>query len=276
MTEPELIVLPDPDACAAAAAERVATILRDAVAARGRAHWSTTGGSTPAPIYHRLAEPPLRDVVPWSQVELWWGDERFVPADHPLSNAKIALADLLEAGAYGGQSGTGAAGVDVAAGRTTGAPVPAENVHPIPTGEAIGRGLDPEWAAERYAEMLRTDGPPTDGGWPVFDLVLLGIGPDGHIMSVFPGSEAFEISRVALAIPAPTHVEPHVERVTLHPRVIDVARSIVVVVTGAGKAAVLADVLGSEPEPRRLPAQVARRAGAAWIVDEAAAANLRR
>jgi 6-phosphogluconolactonase/glucosamine-6-phosphate isomerase/deaminase len=95
-------------------------------------------------------------------------------------------------------------------------------------------------------------------------------------MSVFPGSEAFDISRVVLAIPAPTHVEPHIERVTLHPRVLDVARSIVVVVTGASKADILAEILGAEPDPRRLPAQVARRAGATWIVDEAAAAGLAR
>lgn len=276
MSEPELVVLPDADACADVAATRIAAVLADSVAERGRAHWATTGGSTPAPIYRRLASPPLRDEVPWSQVELWWSDERFVAEDHPLSNAKIAVSDLLEGGAFGGQSGTGAAGVDVIAGRIAGAPIRATSVHPIPTGEAIGRGLDAAWAAERYVEMLRADGPPTDGGWPVFDLVLLGIGPDGHIMSVFPDSEAFEISRVALAIPAPTHVEPHVERVTLHPRVVDVARSIVVVATGAGKAAILADVLGSEPDPRRLPAQVARRAGATWFVDEAATANLRR
>jgi 6-phosphogluconolactonase len=276
MTEPEIVVLADPDACADAAAERIVATLASAVAERGRAHWATTGGSTPGAIYRRLARPPLRDEVPWGGVELWWSDDRFVPGDHPLSNAKIAMSDLIDAASFTGQSGTGGSGVDVHAGRTAGAPLPADNVHPIPTGEAIGLGRGAAWAAERYIEMIRADGPPTDGGWPVFDLVLLGIGPDGHIMSIFPDSEAFDISRVALAIPAPTHVEPHVDRVTLHPRVVDVARSVLVVVLGSGKAALLADILESEPDPRRLPAQVARRSGATWILDAAAAANLSR
>lgn len=276
MSEPELLVLPDPDACADAAAERIAANLAAAAAERGRAHWATTGGSTPGAIYRRLAGPPLRDEIPWDRVELWWGDDRFVPFDHPLSNVKIAMSELLQVAALGGRSGTGASGIDVVAGRLPGVPLPAANVHPFPNGEAIGNGLGAAWAAERYVEMLRADGPPTEGGWPVFDLVLVGIGPDGHLFSVFPGSEAFDVSKVALAIPAPTHVEPHVERVTLHPRVLDVAREIVVVVTGGGKAEVLGEVLGTPPDPRRLPAQAARRAGAVWILDEAAAANVAR
>ena len=276
MSEPDIVVLPDAEACAQDAAERIATILAAAAVDRGRAHWATTGGSTPGAIYRRLAAPPLRDDVPWDRVELWWADDRFVPFDHPLSNVKIATSELLASAALGGRSGTGASGIDVVAGRTAGVALPAANVHPFPNAEAIGRGLGAAWAAERYVELLRDVGPPTEGGWPVFDLILVGIGPDGHLFSVFPDSAAFEESRVALAIPAPTHVEPHVERVTLHPRVLDVAREIVVVVTGASKAAVLADVLQSEPEPRRLPAQVARRDGAVWILDEAAAANLSR
>jgi 6-phosphogluconolactonase len=276
VSEPEIVVLPDPEACARVAAERIAAVLSEAVEERGRAHWATTGGSTPGAIYRELARPPHREEVPWGGVELWWGDDRFVPLDHPLSNFKIAAADLLDAASFGGESGTGGSGIDVVAGRDPGVRLPAASVHPIPSGEAIGRGLGADWAAERYIEMLRTDGPPTDGGWPIFDLILVGIGPDGHLFSVFPGSPAFEESRVALAIPAPTHVEPHIERVTLHPRVLDVARRLIVVVHGESKAGILAQVLGSEPDPRRLPAQLARREGATWILDEAAAAKLPR
>jgi 6-phosphogluconolactonase len=276
VSEPELLVLPDDEACAAAAADRIASTLVDAVAARGRAHWATTGGSTPGAIYRRLAVPPLRDAVPWDRVEMWWGDERFVPPDHPLSNAKIALSDLFEIGALSGESGTGASGLDVLAGRTAGAPIPAGNIHPIPTGEAIAEARDPAWCASRYEETLRTSGPGLDDGWPAFDLVLLGMGPDGHILSVFPGSEAFDRDELVIAIPAPTHIEPHVPRVTLNPKVLDVARRIIVVSHGAAKAAVLAEVLGSQREPRRWPAQLARRAEATWIVDEAAAAALAR
>jgi 6-phosphogluconolactonase len=274
--EPEIAVRPDAEACARTAADMIATTLVEAARERDRAHWATTGGSTPAAIYRNLALPPLRDRVPWELVDLWWGDERFVPADHPMSNAKIALADLLEIGALSGESGTGASGVDVVGRRTAGAPIPAENVHPIPTGRAIGEGLGPIWAAQRYAEMLRDDGPPADGRWPAFDLVLLGIGPDGHVLSVFPDSEAFDKDDTVVAVPAPTHVEPHIARITLNPRILDVARRIIVVAHGAAKAAILGEVLGPVRDERKWPAQLARRPDATWILDEAAAAAIGR
>lgn len=108
--EPEIAIRPDPEACARTAADLIASALMDAADQRERAHWATTGGSTCAPIYRNLALPPLRDRIPWDLVELWWGDERFVPADHPLSNAKIALDDLIEIGALSGESGTGHTG----------------------------------------------------------------------------------------------------------------------------------------------------------------------
>jgi 6-phosphogluconolactonase len=274
--EPEIAIRPDPEACARTAADMIAAALIESAPQGERWHWATTGGSTVAPIYRNLALPPLRDRIPWELVELWWGDERFVPADHPLSNAKIALADLLEIGALSGESGTGAYGADVVGRRTAGAPIPAENVHPIPTGQAIADSVGPIWAAQRYAEMLRDEGPPHDGRWPAFDLVLLGIGPDGHIMSVFPGSETFDRDDTALPVPAPTHVEPHVARVTLNPRVLDVARRIILVAHGAAKASIIAEVLGPLRDERRWPAQLARRPGATWILDEAAASAIGR
>ncbi|HET9521282.1 MAG TPA: 6-phosphogluconolactonase [Candidatus Limnocylindrales bacterium] len=274
--EPEIRILPDPEACAAAAAQWLAASLVEAAAARGTAYWATTGGSAPAAIYRRLAVAPLRDEVPWEQVLLWWGDDRFVPFDHPLSNVAIAYADLLDVGATSGESGTGASGVDVLAGRSAGAPIHAGNVHPFPIPQAIAEGQGPDWTAERYVEMLRADGPPTEGGWPAFDILFLGIGPDGHCLSVFPDSEAFDSDAIALGIPAPTHVEPHVARVTLNPRVVDTARKVLVVAHGAEKADVLGAILGAERDVRRLPAQLARRTGATWILDEAAAARLPR
>ena len=276
MTGETILVRPDPEACALTAAELIATALGDAVAANGTAHWATTGGSTPAAIYRHLAVAPLRDAIPWEGVQLWWGDDRFVPSDHPLSNVHVATSDLLDVGALSGQSGTGGSGSDVFAGRTAGAPIHAGNVHPIPAGQAIGLGEGPDWAAERYAVELVAHGPPFVDGFPAFDLVLVGVGPDGHVLSVFPGSTTFDAQEPVLAVPAPTHVEPHVERITLHPRILEVAAVVLVVAHGAAKADTLADVLGEERDERRWPAQLARRPGATWILDEAAAARLPR
>ena len=96
------------------------------------------------------------------------------------------------------------------------------------------------------------------------NLVIVGVGPDGHVLSVFPGSAAIDSTELALAIPAPTHIEPHLERVTLNPAVLGVAREVLVAAFGADKAPVLASVLGPEKDPRRWPAQLAVRDGAIY------------
>ena len=108
----------------------------------------------------------------------------------------------------------------------------------------------------------------------MFDLVILGVGPDGHILSVFPGSPAIGSADLALGIPAPTHVEPHVPRVTFNPRILDTAREVLVITAGGAKAELLAEALGGERDPDRLPVQLARRAGATWLLDAAAASRL--
>jgi len=271
MDEPTIVTLADPEACSLAAAERIVEILDVAIDTRGEAHWATTGGSAPGGIYRHLAG-SLRDEIEWRKVRLWWTDERFVPFDHPLSNAKLAFDLLLDASAFSGESGTGAAGVDVLGGRQPGVPIRAGDVHPFPTSEAIGEGRDPDWCAARYVTELRADGPDlNDDELPAFDLVLLGVGPDGHILSVFPDSAAFERQEWALGVPAPTHVEPHVARVTLNPGLVSAAHEIVVVSHGESKAEILRDVLRGPIEPRRLPAQLARRPGATWFIDRAAA-----
>jgi 6-phosphogluconolactonase len=267
--EPEVVVLPDEASVAAVAAERIAAVLGAAVQAHGRADWATTGGSMAAPLYRRLAAVPLRDRVPWSSVHVWWGDDRFVPRDHPLSNVK-PFDDIMLAIAWtqGGQVALGESGEAMPV------PLPIDQVHVFPTGRAIGDARDASWCAAELAADLRDTGPPASDGWPVFDLVILGVGPDGHVLSVFPGSDAFDAAALALAVPAPEHVEPHVERVTLNPGVLSVARSILVVATGAAKAAILREILQGDRDPRRLPAQLARTGNATWIVDAAAGAHL--
>ena len=271
MDEPTIVTLADAEACSLAAAERIVEILDVAIDARGEAHWATTGGSAPGGIYRHLAG-QLRDELDWRKVRLWWTDDRFVPHDHPLSNVKIALDLLLDSAAFSGASGTGASGADVLSGHLPGVPIRTVDVHPFATGVAIGEGRDPDWCAARYVSELRADGPDVnDADIPAFDLMLLGVGPDGHILSVFPNSDAFDRDEWAMGVPAPTHVEPHVPRVTLNPSLVGAAHEVMVVSHGEGKAEILRDVLRGPLEPRRLPAQLARRLGATWFLDQAAA-----
>lgn len=273
--EPRVVVLRDADVVAEAAATRVVERLAEAVKSRGVAHLALTGGSSAVGLYRQLALGRGRGELDWSRVHLWWGDERFVPLDHPESNAGLALNLLLAAAARTGESGQGEAGTDVRAEQTPGVVVPAAQVHPIPTGDAIEHALDPEWAAEQYSASLRREVPLDAAGNPVLDLVLLGVGPDGHIMSAFPGSHALAVDApLVLAVPAPEHVSPHIPRVTMAPRVLSSARGVLVMVTGSGKAELLASVLGAQRDPDRWPAQLARRGNAVWLLDAAAAARL--
>jgi 6-phosphogluconolactonase len=265
--EPELVIVDDPAGVALAAAERISATLAKAVAERGRADWATTGGSSVVGIYRHLVAEPLRSAVPWPAVHIWWGDDRYVPRDHPLSNVKPLDDVLLAIGlTEEGQVGRTWAGV----------PLPLANLHPFRTGEAIGSSRGAAWCATTLADELRGAHLAIQDDWPVFDLLMLGVGADGHVLSVFPGSPAIDAAELALAIPAPNHIEPHVERLTLNPAVIGSARQVLLAATGAGKAAVLADVFGNQREPARWPAQLARRAGATWILDGAAAASLPR
>jgi 6-phosphogluconolactonase len=265
----ERVVVTDVGAVATATAERIAASLAEAVSARGRADWATTGGSLAPSIYRQLADPPLRDLVPWSSVHVWWGDDRYVPRDHPLSNVKPLDDILLSIGwTEAGQLGLGRSGASPPV------PLPLDHLHPFPTTSAIGQARGAAWCAATLGAELAAAGLDRDDGWPVLDLVLVGVGPDGHVLSVFPGSAAFDSGELALAIPAPTHVEPHVERVTLNPALLGVARRILVAVAGAAKAAALADAFAVDADPRRLPARLAVRDGATWVLDDAAAARI--
>lgn len=255
--EPNVRVLDDTAAVAQAAAVGITAGLRDAVGVRGRADWATTGGSSPVGIYRALRVPPLREVVPWTNVHVWWGDDRFVQRDDPLSNVRALDHELLP--------------------RRWNVPLPPENIHPMPMDAAIASGADSAWVAEAYAAELRSAEVPVGAnGFPALDVVLLGIGSDGHLLSVFPGSPLLDSTAWASPVKAPTHIEPHVARVSLHPEIVEAAGRVIVVVAGAGKAAVLAEVFGPERDVRRWPAQLARRPNATWLLDREAAAQLPR
>lgn len=253
---PELRILPA-DAVPVAAAEHVATVLAAALAERGVAHWATTGGSSAPGIHAALAASPLRERVAWDRVHTWFGDDRFVPYDHPLSNVLPMEAAMLgeEADDHVRLAG--------------------EHLHPWPIPEALAHGRGVDWVAARYAEALVGTVEPDATGTPVLDLVLLGVGPDGHILSVFPGSAAWDEAACCAGVPAPTHIEPHVERVTLHPRMVAAARHVLVIATGASKAANLGRAWTGD-DARELPVRAARIATATWILDPAAAADLPR
>ena len=255
--EPELTVVADPEAAAREAAELIAAALVAAVERRGRADFCTTGGNAPIPIYRLLAQSPLVDDIPWPRVHVWWGDDRYVPRGHPDSNV-TALDDVLLGG------GAGERGC---------APLPTANIHPFPTDRAIGEYHDNNWCAARYAEEMAAQLPLADGNWPVFDLILVGVGDDGHVLSVFPDSPALERLDWTMGIPTPAHIGPHLPRVTVNPRLLEAA-PVLVVTWGATKAEALGHVFGEVRDDRRWPVQRTRRTGTIWIVDEAAAGQI--
>ena len=259
----------DADACATAAAraDRARRSSGRSTAAE-RAHWATTGGSTPAAIYRRLAAPPLRDEIPWQRVQLWWGDDRFVPADHPLSNVQLATSDLLEIGALSGESGTGGSGADVGGRGPARRSRPATPPVPRRRRDRQGGGRTGPRSATRRSS--RAAGPAVRRRRP-------GVRPRaarrraGRAHPVrLPGLGGVRPAGAGAPVPAPTHVEPHVPRVTLNPRIVDAAQTIVVVVHGAAKAAILATPAGrrastsgagrpSSPGARARPGSSTRR-----------------
>lgn len=247
------LVAPDLAGIADAAAERIAEWSSAAIASRGSAHIALTGGSSASALAIALRQPRRQASIDWVHSLLWWGDERIVPTDHTDSNFGAALRDLL-----------GPEGV----------PVPSANIHPFPVETAFADGMDADWIAEAYAAELLTTLPHRDR-LPAFDVILLGMGPDGHVLSVFPGSAALEPGApLVLAVPAPTHVEPHIARVTLSPRLLPVAGHLMVMVSGAAKAAMVRQVLTGERDPQRWPAQLTLRDNATWLLDTGSAAEL--
>jgi 6-phosphogluconolactonase len=234
-------IFPDGDALSRAALDELLRIVSYAVKERGRFAIVLAGGHTPAKLYQMWAQGEKSGArTPWEAVHLFWGDERYVPPSDPASNYRMVRESLIAR-----------------------VPIPADNVHPMPTD-----ALQPEKAAEAYeAELLRFFG----ASAPAFDLQLLGLGVEGHTASLFPGSPALEekVRRVA-AVVAPANPP---QRLTLTLPVLNQARNTFFLVTGADKRAIIGDLRGESVEgSSRYPAARVQPSGPVlWFLDKAAA-----
>lgn len=253
-----VMIANDRDELARVAAEQLARSAARAVAARGRFTLALAGGSTPRDLYHRLAEEPLLSAMPWSRVHLFWGDERSVPPDHAESNFRMVREALLDAS------------VNV----QHRPPIPAENIHRIAT-----ELPDPSEAAARYEADLRAFFGLKGTETPRFDLVLLGLGTDGHTASLFPGTGAVAISdRLCFSLWV-ERLATH--RITLSLPVFLAARSVAFLAAGKDKAEKVAAILG-EDAPHlpadELPAAAVRptMGELTWWLDRDAASRLAR
>lgn len=232
-------VLPDSLSLARHVAEWMTTT---ALASSGPFRVSLSGGSTPKTLYGLLAADPFRERFPWQRVSWYWGDERFVPYDHPESNYRMTREAMLSK-----------------------VKVPTENIHPVP---ADGT---PDAAALRYEQTLQADYGATvlDPARPLFDITLLGLGPDGHTASLLPGEPVLEERQRWVA--AVSHGRPEV-RITMTYPPIDSSRHVAFLVAGKEKAAILRSVRAGGSD---VPAARVKPVGELiWFTDQAAASGL--
>jgi 6-phosphogluconolactonase len=233
----QVITVSDPAALAKTAAER---LLARIAANPDRVAIGLTGGSSPKELYQLLATDPYRSRIPWDRVHWFIGDERFIPADDPLNNMGTARRIFLDRFA------------------------PKANIHPIPTDTAT-----PDEAARRYEDELKSffGSDVLDPARPLFDTVLMGVGPDGHTASLFPNFPAIEETRRWVVGVPKANVEPFVPRVTLTLPALGSCREMLFEVAGPEKRAILTRVLDGE----NLPAGRAHSTGETiWLVDKAA------
>ena len=234
-------VYPDPDTLAEGAAEALTGLAERAIAHRGKFRLALAGGNTPRLLYERLAQSPFREQIDWARVEIFFGDERCVSPDHPDSNFRMANESLLR--------------------RVS---IPPGRIHRI-RGE-----IEPIRAAREYEATLKAA---FGDAQPAFDLLLLGLGEDGHTASLFPGSSALKHQRHwVTAVEHHRPPPPLVTRISLTLPALNAAREIWFLVSGAGKAGILSRVLNPEEESDLLPAQLVNPVSGevVFLVDQAA------
>ena len=251
MSAPATVVVhADAALLAEAAAARLVTRLVDAQTASGRAHVVLTGGGVGTATLTALAGTPARDAVDWSAVDVWWGDERFLPEGHPDRNVTQAREALLDH-----------------------VPLDPSRVHPMP---ALGGpwGEDVDRAAAAYAdELARSARPEERAGVPTFDVLMLGVGPDGHVASLFPEHPALhETDRTVVGVrgaPKPPPV-----RISLTMPVLRSASEVWLLAAGAEKAPAVALALSGAGEVALPAAGAAGTRATLWLLDRAAAAKV--
>jgi 6-phosphogluconolactonase len=236
---PDLRVFADLNELSLHAAESAVVVIRDAVQARGTCSLALSGGSTP-PVLYRLLASRFREAIPWAGLHIFWGDERYVPPDDSRSNYGMAKKTLLDH-----------------------VPCPAANIHPMPTHFST-----PDAAARDYEATLRSHFPTA---WPRFDLMFLGLGPDGHTASLFPESLAVD-ERTHWVLPVPDPPAPPM-RLTLTLPVLSQSAHTYFLVSGSDKAQALRAASAESADPHVCPAAGVRPATGVllWWVDKAAA-----
>ena len=242
-------ILPSDMALAVRAVEMITDAAREAIAARGRFTLALTGGSSPKMTYERLAKSPATEQIDWAKVFIFLGDERFVPYDDERSNYGMCRKLLLDH-----------------------VPIPAEQIFPIPTDTAT-----PEDASVEYAETLsRVFGMPLIGPPPALDVILLGMGDDGHCASLFPGMPSLLVDDAWAVSTPPGTLPPPVDRVTTTFPVLNAARQVLFLVEGAKKAPAVRDILEGGAAVSAHPSAGVRPANGRllWLLDHTAASLL--
>jgi 6-phosphogluconolactonase len=243
----ELKVYRNADQLAERAAARIALAAAESIRHRGRFTLVLAGGSTPRKAYGLLAQGEGETNIDWSRTLLFFGDERHVPHDDPRSNYRMAHESLLAV-----------------------APIASDQVLPIETDAPTA-----EQCAEQYAAALVTFFALPPGGMPTFDLVLLGLGDDGHTASLFPGAQALTVTDKIATWSPPGTLPPPVDRITLTYPALNAARHAMFLVSGANKAQALRDVLAGAAKSERPAAGIRPSEGKlTWLVDESAAGLL--